>query len=65
VAAHLVAAKVSCSTSAERAHQSSISLGLCVGVGGAVILLSGLATVGILAVRVLVRLVCTLLGELV
>lgn len=65
MAAHLVATKVSGCTSTERAHQSPVTLSLCVGVGRAVVLLSGLGAVGIMALRVLVGLICALLGELV
>lgn len=64
VAAHLVASKVSSGTSTKRAHQASVALSLCVGIGRAVGLLARLA-VGVVALRVLVLRIGALLRELV
>ena len=63
MAAHFVAAKVAGSTTAKSAHQTAVTLGLCVGVGGAVLLLAWLA-IGVLALGVLIVGVGALLGKL-
>ena len=63
VAAHLVSAEVSRSTASEGAHQASVALGLCIGVGGAVVL-AWLTILVLLPLRVLVMRVSALLREL-
>jgi hypothetical protein len=69
MSAHLVASKVPCCTATHGAQQASIALSLRIGVGRAGLVLCGLAGLAVrvlaLTLRVLVRLVSALLGELV
>lgn len=64
VAAHLITAKVSRSTTTKSAHQTSITLLLHGWIAGSILLLTGL-TVGVLTLGVLILTVGTLLGKLV
>jgi hypothetical protein len=67
MAAHLVASKVSGSSTTESAHKASVALSLRAGIGRSVgALLTGCTVrVLLLALRVLVALVWALLGKLV
>lgn len=66
VSTKLIATEVAGRTTSHGAHQTSIALGLCVGIGAAVLLLAGLS-VGVLrlSLGVLVLWICALLGKLV
>lgn len=63
MAAHLVATKVAGCTTTESAHEASVTLGLCIGISGTVIL-SLLAVLAVLALGILVLRIAALLGEL-
>jgi hypothetical protein len=69
MSAHLVSTKVPRRTTAHGTQQASVALSLRVGVSRAILVLSRLSGLAVcvlaLALRVLVRLVCALLGELV
>lgn len=64
VAAHLVTSKVAGSATTESAHQSTIALGLCIGICWAVLAWLGLA-IWALALGILVLGIGALLGKLV
>lgn len=66
MATHLVSAEVARGSSAERAHQASIALGLVVWICGTIALLAGLAglTIWILALGILILWISALLREL-
>jgi hypothetical protein len=62
---HLIPAKISCSATSQRTHQSSIALLLHIRICRAVSWCAGLASVWLLALGILLLRVCALLGELV
>lgn len=64
VATRFVAAKVACSAAADSTQETTIALGLRVGVGGAVALLGRSAVLGLLAMGILFLWVGALLREL-
>ena len=64
MAAHLVAAKVTCSAAAKRTHQTAVTLGLRIGVSRSVAWLAWCLSAVVLALGILLLRIGALLGEL-